>query len=358
MKIENAPVANWLVSTAVVIGLLVVGRPLLVPFLFAVLLWTVFNAVIDRLKRLKFPPWLAWFSSLALIAAALYLVARILGNEATAVASLGPAYIAKLEALSTKWFAFLRLGPALSLKDLIGRYDVTGMLGQTASSVGGIFFQLMLIATYVGFLITEQRALPAKLARLTDDVARRDEGKEVIHIVARQVQTYLGVCTLLSAAMAGVTYATLRLLGIDFAGFWALVMFLLTYIPVIGSVGVLLPSLMALLQFGSLTAFLAVAATLSMAHFFLTNVLQTVLLGRSLNLSPLAIILSLTFWGLVWGVAGLFLAVPITAAIAIVCEHIDGLRWVAVVLAGPGRRHPRAPASTALSGRLPKTTRA
>jgi predicted PurR-regulated permease PerM len=113
---------------------------------------------------------------------------------------------------------------------------------------------------------------------------------------------------------------------------------------------------MALFQFGSVTAFLVVAATLSTVHFFLTNVIQTVLLGRSLNLSPLAIILSLTFWGLVWGVAGLFLAVPITAAITIVCEHIDGVRWVAVVLADPRRRYRRTRASTALSGRISKTT--
>ena len=340
MKIDSAPIANWLVSGAVVIGLLVVGRSLLVPFLFAMLLWTVFNALTDRFKRLGFPPWLAWFSSLVLIVVALYLIARILGNEAVAVASRGPAYIANLEALSTKWFAFLHLGPALNVTDLIGRYDVAGMLGRTAGSVGGIFFQLILVATYLGFLLSEQRYLPAKLAKLTVDGPRREEGKEVIHTVARQVQTYLGVCTLLSAVMAGTSYAVLRLLGVDFAGFWALVMFLLTYIPFIGILGVLLPSLMTLLQFGSLTAFLIVAVTLGAAHFVLTNVVQPVLLGRSLNLSPLAIILSLTFWGLIWGVAGLFLAVPITAAIAIVCEHIDGVQWVTIALAGT--RHRRA----------------
>jgi AI-2 transport protein TqsA len=341
MKIDSAPIANWLVSAAIVIGLLVVGRPLLVPFLFAVLLWTVFNAIMDRLYHLKFPHWLAWLSSLVSIAAALYLVARILGTEAIAVASLGPGYIANLEALSVKWFAFLHLGPALSLNDLIAKYDVAGMLEQTASSVGGIFFQLILVATYVGFLLSEQRHLPAKFARLSVDGARREEEKAVIRTVAHQVQTYLGVCTLLSAAMAGTTYGVLRLIGVDFAGFWALVMFLLTYIPFIGSVGVLLPSLMALLQFGALTPFLFVAISLGAAHFILTSLVQPVLLGRTLNLSPLAIILSLTFWGLIWGVSGLFLAVPITAAIAIVCEHIDGVQWVAVALAGTAQRRAR-----------------
>ena len=254
---------------------------------------------------------------------------------------MGPAYIARLEALSTRWLEFLRLGPALSLTDVLGRYDIAGLLERTAGSVGGIFFQLILVATYVGFLLSEQRHLPAKFARLSVDGARREEEKAVIRTVAHQVQTYLGVCTLLSAAMAGTTYGVLRLIGVDFAGFWALVMFLLTYIPFIGSVGVLLPSLMALLQFGALTPFLFVAISLGAAHFILTSLVQPVLLGRTLNLSPLAIILSLTFWGLIWGVAGLFLAVPITAAIAIVCEHIDGVQWVAVALAGTAQRRAR-----------------
>jgi AI-2 transport protein TqsA len=343
MKIDSASIANWLLSTAVVIGLLVVGQTLLVPFLFAVLLWTVFNALSDRLMGVKFPPWLAWFSSLVLVASALYVVALILSNEATEVANLGPAYISKFEALLTKWFAFLRLGPALSLTDFIARFDIPGMLGRTATSVGGVFFQLILVATFVGFLLCEQRHLPAKLARLTTG-ARRDQGKEVIRTVARQIQTYLGVCTLLSAIMAGATYGVLRLLGVDFAGFWALVMFLFTYIPVIGAIGVLLPSLMALLQFGSLGDFLVVGITLGIVHFVLTNVAQPILLGRSLNLSPLVIILSLTFWGLIWGVGGLFLAVPIMAAIAIVCEHIAGLQWVTIALAGTSNGDTRAPA--------------
>lgn len=343
MKIDSASIANWLVSTAVVIGLLVVGQALLVPFLFAVLLWTVFNALSDRLMRVKVPPWLARFSSLVLAAAALYVIALILSNEATAVAKLGPTYISKFEALSTKWFAFLHLGPALSLPQIIGKFDVPGMLGRTATSVGGIFFQLMLVATFVAFLLFEQRHLPAKLARLTTD-AGRDQGKEVIRTVARQIQTYLGVCTLLSATMAGATYGVLRLLGVDFAGFWALVMFLFTYIPVIGAIGVLLPSLMTLLQFGSLADFVFVGIILGIVHFVLTNVAQAILLGRSLNLSPLVIILSLTFWGLIWGVAGLFLAVPIMAAIAIICAHIDGLQWVTIALAGAPDGETRAPA--------------
>jgi predicted PurR-regulated permease PerM len=110
-------------------------------------------------------------------------------------------------------------------------------------------------------------------------------------------------------------------------------------------VAVVIPALMALVQFGSLTVPLIIIVVLSAVHFVLMNVVSTVVLGQSLNLSPFVIILALTFWGLVWGVAGLFLAVPVTAAIAIVCGHIDGLRWISILLAAPPsqRREARRP---------------
>jgi len=192
-----------------------------------------------------------------------------------------------------------------------------------------------MVLVYVGFLLAEQRHLPEKLRRLQRNPARRDEAGQVIQAVAHQVQTYLGVCTLLSAVMGFATYLLLLVMHVSFAGFWALVLFLATYIPTIGAVAVLLPATMALLQFGAFGPFLIIAISLGALHFILANVVATIMLGRTLDLSPLALILSLTFWGLIWGVAGLFLAVPITGALAIVCRHVEGLNWVGVALAGP-----------------------
>jgi predicted PurR-regulated permease PerM len=146
--------------------------------------------------------------------------------------------------------------------------------------------------------------------------------------------------------MAAVTYVLLLALGVDFAGFWALVLFVLTYIPTIGALGVILPALMALIQFGTWEAPIAIVVILGLMHFLLMNIAEMVILGQTLNLSPFVIILSLTFWGLIWGIAGLFLAVPLTGAIAIVCGHIDGLKWVTILLAAPPphvrRKHARA----------------
>jgi len=341
MGVDSRRLAEWLICVAVLLSLLVVGRPLLVPFAFALLVWAVLNALTDALERLRLPPILAWPTSLILIMCALYLVARIFVDETTAMAGAAPEYYARLEHLANDWLKFLRLGPVPALRDLFSASGVAAFLGQAAASAGGLLFQVGLITVYVGFLLAEQPYLSNKLVKLEDNEMRRNETGKVIRAIAHQVQTYLGVCTFLSVAMALVTYVLLVLLGVHFAGFWALIMFFANYIPTVGGAAVIAPALSALLQTESLGQFVIVGVVLGALHFVLANIVSTVMLGRTLNMSPLAIILALSFWGLIWGVSGLFLAVPMTGALVIICEHVDGLRWFAIAMAGPDPKRPK-----------------
>ena len=106
-------------------------------------------------------------------------------------------------------------------------------------------------------------------------------------------------------------------------------------IPNIGSVvGVMFPALLTLVQFDTVAPFSIVVAGLGTVQFVIGNVVKPALMGRTLNLSPLAIILSLTFWGTLWGFVGMSLCVPITVIVATVCS---ALRWIAVLLSSDGR---------------------
>jgi predicted PurR-regulated permease PerM len=337
VKVDGRYVASWLVSVLAILAILVLGRPLLAPLAFAVVIWAILNAMTELLQRIHLPPALAWTSSLLLIVGGLYLFVQILGTQADAVAAEAPHYFAKLEHLAGSAQTFLHLGHT-KFTDVINPANIAGMVGEAAASAGSFLFALLIVIVYVGFLLAEQSHLPEKLARLQTDQDRRDETGKVIQTIARQVQAYLGVCTFLSAIMALGTYVLLLLMGVSFAAFWALVLFLATYIPTIGAAAVLLPALMALLQFGTFTPFLIITLILGGLHFVLANIVSTILLGRTLDISPLGIILALSFWGLIWGVGGLFLAVPITGAFAIICRHIDGLNWIAVALAGPEKK--------------------
>lgn len=335
MRVDDKKLANWLVSGGAVLALLVYGRTLLVPLVFALMLWAILNELTDLLRRLWFPAWLAWFTAFLLIGFALYFVAQVLANQAGALALQIPGYVTVLQNFWASHVPYPHILPANALQTLLDRSNLPDLLAQTASSIGNTLLGLILVVAYVGFLLVEQRFLPAKLAQIRAGQSTKSEGDQVIHAIGRQVRSYLGVCTLMSVGMGAISYGALALLGVSFAGSWALLMFLLTYIPTVGAVGVLLPALMALAQFQVPAPAVVILLVLGVSHLFLTNVVEPVMLGRSLNLSPFAIILSLTFWGLVWGIAGLFLAVPMTGAMAIACRRIDGLQWLSVLVAGP-----------------------
>jgi AI-2 transport protein TqsA len=343
MRIDDRKLANGLVSGAVLLAFLIYGRPLLVPLAFALLLWAVLNALTNLLRRWRFPVWFAWMTAFALIGAALYFAVSVLANEVGAFAVQVPVYFAQLQAMAAERLPFARLLPKIDLGTLL-ETDLANLLGQAASFVSGTLLELGLVAIFVGFLLAEQRYLPEKLARLQRNPATEAESEKLIQAIGQQIQSYLGVCTLLSVVMGAVSFALLAVLGVDFDAFWAVVMFLLTFIPTVGAIGVGLPALAALAQFQAPGTAVIIVVVLGIVHVLLTDVLEPVLLGRSLNLSPLAIILSLAFWGLIWGIGGLFLAVPMTGAIAIACGHIEGLRWVTDAVAGPpsGARGRRA----------------
>ena len=336
MTIGSRDAANWLLASLALLVLLFVGRPFLVPLVFTVLISAVLNAIVELLLRFKLPRWFAWLATMAMLVGAIYLVTRIVAGQAADFAVQAPNYVANLERVVTERLAPLRLG--IAIQDMFSRSDIAGILTNVATTLGASALGIIQVLIYVGFLLTEQDALSAKVARLLATGEGHEESRGVLRTIVRQVQSYLGVCTILSAIMAAASYALLVMLDVQYAAFWTLLIFILTYVPTIGAAAAVIPALMALVQFGTLATPLIIIVVLGAIHFVLTNVAGTLILGQSLNLSPFAIIMALTFWGLVWGIAGLFLAVPLTAAIAIICGHIDELRWLSLLLAAPPPR--------------------
>ena len=159
----------------------------------------------------------------------------------------------------------------------------------------------------------------------------------ITHINAR-IGTYLAMKTLISLLTAVVSYVIMRLFGLEFAAFWAVLIFLLNFIPYVGSwLSVLIPTAFALLQFGGdLRMVIGIALVLSFAQFFLGNFLDPYLMANSLNLSGFAILISLAAWAALWGIPGAFLAVPITACITMVLAEFKGSRPIAILMSRNG----------------------
>jgi AI-2 transport protein TqsA len=143
---------------------------------------------------------------------------------------------------------------------------------------------------------------------------------------------------MISVVTGFLVWLTLSLIGQDLAPLWGLLAFLLNYIPNLGSFFIMAATMtLGLIQFyPEWNRVAAVWITMPVIQIIMGNILDPQLQGDQLDLSPLVILISLVVWGWIWGVTGMFLAVPLTVGLKIVLAHIRSLKPVAVMM-GSGK---------------------
>jgi AI-2 transport protein TqsA len=190
------------------------------------------------------------------------------------------------------------------------------------------------VALYLLFLLLEGARFPARVRRAYEP-ERADRILHVAGQVNAAVVSYLKAKVRSSLLLAVPVSVVLALLGVKFALLWGVLTFLCNFIPYIGSaVAYALPVGFAFLWFGPVWQPFAAAGLLLLCHGASASVVEPMLLGSAVGVSPLVILMSLGLWGLLWGVPGMFLAVPLTVVGIIVMDQFESSRPVARLLKG------------------------
>jgi predicted PurR-regulated permease PerM len=230
-------------------------------------------------------------------------------------------------------------------RDVLGQVNPQRAIATAVASVSSIVAGFSLIVIYAGFMLVEREAFDAKLARLSHDPDRVAHVRRLVEDINRRIGTYLAMKTGINVLLGLLSYVILRVAGIEFAGFWALLIGVVNYVPYIGGVvGVAFPVALAVLQFDALGPVIVLTLALVAAQVLVGNFIEPWLMGSSLNLSPLVILVSLVAWSEMWGLAGAILAVPLMAILVIVLSEFEGTRWIAVLLSLNGEIPAPAPA--------------
>jgi AI-2 transport protein TqsA len=324
-----------------------VGKGIFVPIVFSALV----VYVIDGVTRLVFkvpvigrllPQSLGYTVSAVVIAWALAAIASLVAGSLGNISGLAPQYAASL--LNTIQDIAARLGiestPTWETlrRDLLAQVNTQRLIGSTVISVTSIVSGLVVVLLYVTFLLIERSAFTTKLANISSDPQRVANVRRIIGHVNARIGTYLALKTAVSVVQGLLSWVILALFGVEFAAFWAVLIGLLNYVPYIGSVlGVTLPVAFATMQFADLNHVLLILLALAASQFVIGFFLDPYLMANSLNLSPFVILVSLAVWSALWGIAGAFLAVPITACIVLVCAEFEATRPLAVLLSRDGR---------------------
>jgi predicted PurR-regulated permease PerM len=334
--------AIWLLAAFAFLGALYVGKPLLVPLAIAIGVWYLINAGAAGLGEIpvvgRIPHWIRQILAAIALLGVVQAVIALISSNVSAMADAVPVYEQNLVALADRLSTAWGIPIVDTVEDFFRDFDFTPWVRSLASALGDFVGSAGLVIVYVVFLLVEQTRVDAKLNALFPDEGRRVGVRIVLSKIQREIRTYVWVKTLMSVLTGLLSYGVLAYAGVDYAPFWAFIIFLLNYIPTIGStLGVVFPALMTLVQFDTFTTFLLVTPVLATIQIVIGNVLEPPLMGRSLNISPLVVILSLVLWGTIWGMAGMFLCVPIMVSMLIVFAQFPETRSFAVVLSSTGK---------------------
>jgi AI-2 transport protein TqsA len=315
-------------------------QAILVPLVVAIFLFQIFTPLMTALRTRRVPPALAILLVLIVVSAVLVLSSWILYSSLSSFSESLPQYQHRLasfldQSTSRLTTALPRLrGPIQRFRweEALELSSITTMLAAGLGSFLVFFSDLVLILLFLVFLLLGSESFPVKLGRAFDP-RHAERVAEILRNIEEQVRRYLLTKTLINLANGLVVAILFASFGVDFPLLWGFVTFLAHYIPQIGGVlSVGLPTIFLLLQFESVGWALFVASLNMAVQFIIGNVVEPEVMGERLDLSPMLVLLSLIFWGWLWGPWGMVLAVPIAATIRIVCENVRPLRPFAVLM--------------------------
>jgi predicted PurR-regulated permease PerM len=316
-------------------------RHILTPFILAIFLLFMIGGLENALSRfMKVPHRAALPAAIVLVVAFFGLAIFVISHNAAAIFRESGQYADRLNLLLQMGAAKLGVADAPTIDQLFKRVNPAQYIRVAAASVGHVLEGFVFVLIYLGFMLASRKSFENKLNELFQ--TGESEAVQVFTRIQHGVESYIWVQTVVGLIIAGASALMMWPTGIHHILFWSFLIFLANYIPAIGAaIGVLLPPIFALVDQDSVWKPIALLVGLEAIHFTVSHVVQPRMQGQSLNIDPIVVLLSLAFWGVIFGLAGAFLSTPLTVIVMAVCAEFPATRGVAVLLSDDGKPYAR-----------------
>lgn len=342
-KFKLQAVSNWAVVIFVVVFGLIYFKKFIQPFVLASVIWYLIRAARNWLGKLNYqgktlPRWFQLGVSFILTFGTLWLFFEIIVYNVNLITEKSSEYNDNLKLFLESLVTFTDIVDLNTvLSDRFSYFDFETVVRSVINSISSALGDITLIFIYVIFLLIEEGFLPKKIEIILNGSSKKEQILGIISQISKSINTYFTVKTSMSLLTGILSYLVMTLLGVDFAVLWAFLIFLFNYIPYVGSlIATLLPSIFAIFQFGSFLPFLWVFISIESVQLLVGNYIEPRIMGKNLNLSPLAVILSLVFWGAIWGIIGMILSVPIISVAVIIMGYFPATHKIAILLTEKG----------------------
>lgn len=322
--------------------LLYISKDIALPFVIAVIIWFLIKEVRKLLSKIKIkskslPRWLLNLLSMGIIFFFGQLIVVMVTANVIEFQKVMPQYEKNIVTSIKGIEDFIGEDGIKWLLEKVSKIDFMEYIQKGIDSLTSVFSSVFLIIIYVMFLLLEERFFRNKIKAMYSKSEEFSMVNSIIKKINKSLGKYLSMKTLVSLITGVLSFIALKIIGVDFAIFWAFLIFLLNYIPTVGSIiATVFPALMALLQFADFTYFFIVLGVVGTLQVVIGNIIEPRLVGNSLNVSPIVVILSLAYWGALWNIVGAMLCVPITVMLVIIFSQIDSTRKIAILMSEKG----------------------
>ncbi len=319
-----------------------VGKDFFIPFIFALFVWFIMKNIkllLNKSSTLKnkLPEWVKNLFSLLVILVAINFVINIVYANFRILANSIKDYTEKFETVVQTLNITFNIDVMESMRLYFEGVDFNALFISLFNYSTGLMGTIFVVFVYTIFIILEEPAFKTKLEKVFPNNYDFDETYKLLKRIDIAIAKYLGLKTLICLVTSVLSYIVFRIVGVDFPVFWAFLIFLFNYIPILGSyIATIIPFVFSLLQFGSFTPALIVLFSVGTIQMVIGNFLDPRIMGDNVNLSPLVIILSLSFWGAIWGIIGMFLSVPLMIIVVITFSKIPRFKPIAIFMSRSG----------------------
>ncbi len=316
-----------------IIAAVMAAKSIITPILMALFFSIIMAQPIFWLHKHKVPQGLGIVMVFGGILLVFFGFGGIIGESLSTFSQDAPAYGKKLNDIGIAIVGYLNAhGFNISEEQLSNLLDPSKIMSFTAGALtelGSVMGNMALIIFTVVFLLLELNSFNLKARAI---VGGAENSLAYLNRIGRSIRHYLAIKTMVSLLTGGLVYIGLLIIGIDYAILWALIAFLLNYIPNFGSILAGIPAvLFALVQAGPGEALWAIIVY-AVVNMSIGNIVEPKMMGQGMGLSTLVVFISLIFWGYVLGTVGMFLSVPLTMTLKIMFEQNKKMQWMAIIL--------------------------
>ncbi|WP_261791648.1 AI-2E family transporter [Campylobacter lanienae] len=320
-------------SFVIIISGLSLASSIVVPFLLAVFIAIIVYPILEMMSKIHINRFFAFIILIGICGSGLWFLGNVIAGAIVKFSTDLPLYKAKIDIFIDNLIIYAKDQADIDISNNLLSFINLDKLIITTSNLllqtGSLVTQSFLVFLLLAFILFESQIFKQKVEYFA---IKDPSALHIANTFISNLKRYLAIKTISSIATGVIVWGFLILFDVPHALLWAVLAFILNYIPTIGSIIAAIPAILVSLAVNDISATLWLTLVYLVVNISIGNFIEPRFLGKGLGISTLVVILSLLFWGFIFGIGGMFLAVPLTMSIKIALDANPRTKFISILL--------------------------